>query len=83
MIIPEAAAGHFVRVEWPEDFAGIVPDYDVMTLEELAKQYHQCMPFEACVGDCEKDRERGNYDACEGAFDETRSEDCSDLDAPN
>eukprot|EP01043_Picozoa_sp_COSAG02_P024849 COSAG02_NODE_1374_length_13005_cov_5.606152_12_plen_578_part_01 len=72
MIIPEAAAGHFVRVEWPEDFAAIVPDYVEMTLKELAEQYQQCMPFEACVGDCQKDQESGNYDVCEGALGEDR-----------
>ena len=72
MTIPEAAAGHFVRVTWPEGFAGSVPDYAEMTLEELARQYHQCTPFEACVGDCEKDKESGDYDACEGALGEDR-----------
>jgi len=74
MIFPEAAAGHFVRVE--QDlavyFQGRDLEYADLSLEDLAQQYYKCTPFEACLGSCtdeqlETDDDGFDYAACDGA----------------
>jgi hypothetical protein len=67
-------------VAWPDDFTGIIPDYNSIGDDELAAHYHKCTPFEACVGlpddvglvDCERDEDTGNYAKCGGASGEDR-----------
>jgi hypothetical protein len=65
MIYPQASAGHFVRQG--------VSTYAEMDLDELAEQYYQCMPFEACVGSCTVAQllpAQPDYSLCSGAMGE-------------
>jgi hypothetical protein len=68
MKIPSAAAGYFVG-------HNVRTEYATAPLETLKKQYHACMPFEGCIGSCERTKigqsilkaEPPEYSKCPGA----------------